>query len=76
MVADFVTMKQGMDSLKGLRFKLRMMGIPMSYLTYIYGDNMSAVHNISRLESVRKKKSNSLSYHAFHELVAISESLI
>ena len=33
-----------------------MMGIPMSAPSYIYGDNMSAVHNISKPESVLRKK--------------------
>ena len=28
---EFVAMKQGIDALKGLRCKLRMMGIPISY---------------------------------------------
>ena len=45
---EFVTMKQGMDALRGLRYKLRMMGIPTSGPKYIYGGNMSVVHKIFR----------------------------
>ena len=55
--AEFVTMKQGIDALQGLRYKLRMMGIPISGPSYIYGENMSVVHNTSRPESVLRKKS-------------------
>ena len=38
--AEFVTMKQGINALRGLRYKLRMLGIPISGPSYIYGDNM------------------------------------
>ena len=46
--AEFVTIKQGIDALRGLRHKLTMMGIPISGSSYIYGDNMSVVNNTSR----------------------------
>ena len=36
---------------------------------------MSAVHNTSRPEPVVRKKSNSVSYHTVHELVAMGKSL-
>ena len=49
---EFFTMKQGIDALRGLRCKLRMMGIPISGPSFIYGDNMSVVHNTSRSELV------------------------
>ena len=50
--AEFVTMKQSIDALRGLRYKMRMMGTSISGLSYIYGENMSVVHNTSRSESV------------------------
>ena len=43
--------------------------------SYIYGDNMSVIHNTQRPESTLKKKSNSICYHAIRELVAMGESL-
>ena len=46
--AELVTMKQGIDALRGFRYKLRMLGILISSPSCIYGDNMSDVHNISR----------------------------
>ena len=69
-------MKQGIDTLRGLRYKLRMMGILISSPSYIYGDNMSVIHNTSRLESVLRKKSNSVCYHAVCESGAMVESLV
>ena len=48
--AEFVTMKQGIDALQGLTNKLRMMGIPTSGLLFIYVDNISVIHNSSKLQ--------------------------
>jgi hypothetical protein len=56
--AEFVAMKHGMECLRGLRYKLRMMGVSISGPSYIYGDNMSVIHNTQRPESILKKKSN------------------
>jgi hypothetical protein len=58
--AEFVAMKHGIETLRGLRYKIRMMGIPLSGLTYIYSDNKSQVTNSSRPESTLKKKCNSI----------------
>ena len=66
-------MKQGIN---GLRYKLRMIGISTSGPSYIYAGNMAVVYNISRPESVLRKKSNSVCYHAVCESVAMSESLV
>ena len=68
-------MKHGMENLHGLRYKLRMMGVPISGPSFIYGDNMSVIHNTQRPESTLKKKSNSICYHAMTESVAMGESL-
>ena len=74
--AEFVAMKQGMETLRGIRYKLRMMGVELSGPSYIYGDNMSVVHNTQRPESTLKKKSNSVCYyHAIQEAVAMGECL-
>ena len=74
--AEFVAMKQDIDAPRGLRYKLRMMGIPISGHLYIYGDNMSVVYNTSRPESVSREKINSVCHHAVIESVAVGESLV
>ncbi|KAI2495421.1 hypothetical protein MHU86_19096 [Fragilaria crotonensis] len=73
--AEFVAMKHGMEALRGLRYKLRMMGVPIDGPSMIYGDNMSVIHNTQRPESTLKKKSNSVCYHAVREAVAMGECI-
>ena len=73
--AEFVALKNGMEALRGLRYKLRMMGIEVEGPSYVYGDNMSVIHNTQRPESTLKKKSNSVCYHAVREAVAMGELL-
>ncbi len=58
--AEFVAMKHGIEKLRGLQYKLRMMGIPLTGPSYIYGDNKSQVTNSTRTESTLKKKCNSI----------------
>jgi hypothetical protein len=50
--------------------------VTLSGPTFVYGDNMSVVHNTQRTESVLKKKSNSICYHAVRESAAMGESII
>jgi hypothetical protein len=69
-------MKHGIKMLRGLRYEIRMMGVPLSEPTYIYGDNKSQVTNSSRPESTLKKKCNSICYHAIRELVAMGGTLL
>ena len=57
--AELVALKVAMEAMRGMRCKLRMMGIEISGPTYAYGDHMSVIHNTQRPESVLKKKSNS-----------------
>jgi hypothetical protein len=68
--AEFVALKNGMESVRGLRYKLRMMGISISGPTYTYGDNMLVIHNTQQPDSTLKKKSNPICYHACPEAVA------
>ena len=74
--SEFVAMKHGVETLRGIRYKLRMMGVEVFGPTYIYGDNMSVVHNTSKPESMLKKKSNSICYHFVREAVAMRECLV
>jgi hypothetical protein len=74
--AEFVAMNNGIETCLGLRYKLIMMGVALSGPTFVYGDNMYVVHNTHRPESVLKKKSNSIFYHAVRESSAMVESII
>ncbi len=71
--SEFLAMKHCTEYIRGLRYKLRMMGIAISGPTYIYGDNQSVLANTSKPESVLKKKSNSIAYHFVREGCARDE---
>jgi hypothetical protein len=73
--AEFVAMRTGMEAGRALRYKLRMMGIPIEEPLYCYGDNMSVIFNTQRPESTLKKKSNSICYHFCREAVAMGEAM-
>jgi hypothetical protein len=65
-----------MEKLRGLRYKLRMMGFEIDGPMYAFGDNMSVVRNTSAPESVLRKKCNSICYHAVREVVAMGELIL
>jgi hypothetical protein len=71
--AEFVAMKQCCEYLRGLRYKLRMMGIPVNGPCYICGDNKSVLANTTEPGSTLKKKSQSIAYHFIREGVAKDE---
>ena len=61
--SKFIAMKQCCEYVRGLRDKLRMMGIPVEGPTYVFGDNKSVLVNSSKHHSQLKKKSCSIAYH-------------
>jgi len=71
--AEFVAMKLGVEHSRSLRYKLRMMGVPVMGPTNVYGDNMSVIHNTQKPESTLKKKSHSICYHFIREAAAMGE---
>ena len=67
-------MKQYMEFVRGLRYKLRMLGIPVKLpTTFIHGDNQSFLANTTIPDSTLKKKSNSTAYHIVSEGCACNE---
>ena len=73
--SECVTMKTGIEELRGIRYKLHIMGVPLTEPTYVYGYNMSVIYNTSQPESTLNKKNNSICYHAVREAVASGECL-
>ena len=61
--SEFIVMKQCTEYVRGLRYRLRMMSIPVEEPTFIYGDNQSVLANTKNPHSQLKKKSNSIAYH-------------
>ena len=71
--SEFVAMKQCCEYLRGLRYKLRMMGIPVTNPVFVHGDNQSVLWNTTVPDSTLKKKSCSVAYHFVREGVARDE---
>ena len=71
--SEFIAMKQCCEYVRGLRYKLRMMGIDVYGPCYIQGDNQSVLANTAIPESALKKKSQSIAYHFVREGVARDE---
>ena len=71
--SEFVALKHGIKTIRGLRYKLQMMGVPLTGPAYVYGDNMPVIHNTQKPESMLKKKSNKICYHFARESVAMDE---
>ena len=68
--SELVAMKNAVELIEALRYKLRMFGIPVDGPTNIYCDNESVVKNCSRPESMLNKKHHSIAYHRCREAVA------
>ena len=63
-----------MEAIRGICYKLRMMGVPFSHYSYVYGDNMSVIQNTQRPESTLRNKSNYICYYAVCDYVAMVET--
>ena len=71
--SEFITMKKNCEYLRGLRYKLQMMGMPCEVSAYVYGDNQLVLANTAVPESTLKNKSSSLVCHLIREGVALDE---
>ena len=71
--SEFTAMKQCCEYIRGLKYKLRMMGIPCEGPAYIEGDNQSVLANTTIPDSALKKKCQSIAYHMIREGVARDE---
>ena len=61
--SELLATKQCCEYLRGLRYKLRMMGIPCEGPAYISGDNQSVLANRTIQNSTLKKNSQSSAYN-------------
>ena len=81
--SEIVAMRIAVEMIEGLRYKLRMMGVPIDGPcgtkygptnvcgpTNVFCDNESVVKNVTRPESPIKKKHNSIAYHKAREAIA------
>ena len=68
--SEFIAMRQAVEQIEGLRYKLRMMGIDVVGPTNVLCDNESVVKNATRPESTLKKKHVAVAYHRVREAQA------
>ena len=66
-------MEQAAEYVHGLRYKLRMMGVPVNGPAYIFGDNQFVLANTSSPDSMLKKKSLAIGYHYARKGCAMDE---
>ena len=60
-------MKNSIELIAALRYKLRMFGVPIDGSTEIFCDNEAVYKNASTPESQLRKKHHSISYHMSRE---------
>ena len=65
--SKFVEMKQAIEYVRRLFYKIRMFGIPCEEPTFFYDDNQSVLSNTTVPASTSKKKSNSIALHFVRE---------
>ena len=68
--SEFQAMKNAVELVESLRYKLRMFGVPIEGPTNIFCDNEAVYKNTSLPESTLKKKHHSIAYHRCREAVA------
>ena len=68
--SEFQAMKNAVEMIEALRYKLRMFGVPIDGPTNIFCDNEAVYKNTSLPESTLKKKHHAISYHRCREAVA------
>ena len=68
--SEFICLRIATEKIKSLRYKLRMMGVPLDGPANVFVDNESVVKSATRPESQLKKKHLSICYHAVRETIA------
>jgi hypothetical protein len=68
--SEFVALRIAVELVEALRYKLRMMGIPLDGPANLFGDNSSVITNATVPSSTLTKKHNAICYHRVREAVA------
>ena len=74
--SEFADLKVGVKIVQCLRYKLRMMGIPIEGAVNMRVNNMSVVNNKYTPESMLRKKSNYIAYDFVRECIVAGICLI
>ena len=68
--SEFIALKNAIELVMGLRYKLRMFGIPLEGPSNMFCDNEAVYKNASQPDSTLSKKQHSIAYHFCREKVA------
>jgi hypothetical protein len=68
--SQFRAMKNTVEMIEALRYKLRMFGVPIEGPTNVFCNNEAVCKNMTRPESTLTKKHYSIAYHRSQEAVA------
>ena len=68
--SEFVAMRIAIEMIEGLRYKLRMMRVPIEGPCNVFRDNNAVVINSKNPESMLKKKHAAINYHLTREAIA------
>ena len=72
--SEFTVMKNAVERIAALRYKLRMFGVPIDESTDMFCDNEAVYKNASMTKSHIRRKHHSIAYHMSRESVAIGAS--
>ena len=67
---ELIALKIALEQIMGLRYKLRMMCVPIDGPANVFCDNKSVVKSTMNPESTLKKKNVSIAYHKVRECFA------
>jgi Reverse transcriptase (RNA-dependent DNA polymerase) len=68
--SEFQALKNAVELIEALRYKLRMFGVPIDGPSNVFCDNEAVYKNTTLPESTLKKKHHSIAYHRCREAVA------
>ena len=68
--SEFTAMKNTVEMIEALRYKLRMFGVPNEGPTNVFCDKEAVCKNMTRPKSTLTKKHHSIAYHRSQEAVA------
>jgi hypothetical protein len=68
--SESIALRQAVEMIEALRYKLWMMGVPIDGPTRVFCDNDSVVKSTTRPESTLKKKHQAINYHRVREAQA------
>ena len=68
--SELVAARVAVELVIEVRYKLRMLGVPLEETSLLIGDNMSVVINTTLPSSMLRKKHNAIAYHRVREAIA------